>query len=83
MQELLNPMSPMSPMVDAYNGRYQNTLTHTPSMDRRGASPSVIQQRVAAERKWVLGIQVCLNSCLDLPYVDGPYLHGMNTLVLK
>lgn len=58
MQEQLVPMSPMSPM-DAYGGtprhNYNRTLTHTPSMDRRTA---VLQQRVVAERKWVLGIQV-------------------------
>ncbi|CAK9869637.1 unnamed protein product [Sphagnum jensenii] len=27
------------------------------SMDRRGPSPAVLQQRVAAERKWALGLQ--------------------------
>jgi hypothetical protein len=31
-------------------------------MDRRGPSPAVLQQRVAAERKWALGLQVCLMS---------------------
>jgi len=72
MQEQLVPISPMSPMVDAYGGRYQKTLSHTPSMDRRGASPSVLQHRVVAERKWVLGIQVYLNSSLDCRVVDGP-----------
>lgn len=63
VQELLVSMSPMSPM-DAYGGTprsgYHRTLTHTPSMDRRGPSPSVLQHRVVAERKWVLGVQVFL-----------------------
>ena len=62
MQEQLVPMSPMS--MDAYGGTprhgYHRTLTHTPSMDRRSASPSVLQHRVVAERKWVLGVQVIL-----------------------
>lgn len=64
VQEQLNPMSPMSPMVDAYGGPrhgYHRNL----SIDRRGASPSVLQHRVVAERKWVLGVQVHLNSLLD------------------
>ncbi|KAG0568994.1 hypothetical protein M758_6G053700 [Ceratodon purpureus] len=60
-KEQLVPMSPMSPM-DAYGGTprlgYHKTLTHTLSMDRRGASPSVLQHRVVADRKWVLGVQL-------------------------
>lgn len=51
----------MSPM-DAFNGTprsgYPRTLTHMSSMDRRSASPSGLQHRVVAERKWVLGLQV-------------------------
>lgn len=54
-------MSPRSPM-DTYGGTprsgYHRTLTPTPSMDRRGPSPSPLQHRVVAERKWVLGVQV-------------------------
>lgn len=51
----------MSPM-DAFNGTprsgYPRTLTHMSSMDRRSASPSGLQHRVVAERKWVLGLQL-------------------------
>jgi 5'-AMP-activated protein kinase catalytic alpha subunit len=60
-KEQMVSMSPRSPM-DTYGGTprsgYHRTLTPTPSMDRRGPSPSPLQHRVVAERKWVLGVQL-------------------------
>ena len=53
-------MSPMDSMIGSHSMRsnYPRILSHTPSMDRRGPSPSVPQHRVVAERKWGLGLQV-------------------------
>ena len=76
MQEQLVSISPMSPM-DTYGGTprsaFHRTLTRIPSMERRGPSSSVLQHRVVAERKWVLGVQVLLYHF----YVDGYLFQGV------
>lgn len=61
MQDRGTPMSPMSPMDSAAlvtRPAHNSTLLHTASMERRGSSLSMLQQRVVAEKKWALGLQV-------------------------
>lgn len=54
-------MSPYGAHGGTPRSTYPRSLIRTPSMDRRGSSSSVLQHRVVAERKWALGVQVCLS----------------------
>jgi hypothetical protein len=66
-KESFIPVLPADSMSTAHSmygsplGRHRAAI-QVGSMDRRGPSPAVLQQRVAAERKWALGLQVCLMS---------------------